>query len=81
MTKTDSGGAVAASRDDVTSILGPLDIEQMIAILALHPTLAEVEQASVWLAGDADVFGAEPPVKGTVAEIVSILAASDEDEG
>lgn len=81
MTKTDSRGAVAASRDDVTSILGPLDIDQMIAILALHPTLAEVEQASVWLAGDADVFGAEPPVKGTAAEIVSILAASDEDEG
>ena len=81
MTKTDSGGAVAASRDEVTSILGPLDIDQIIAILALHPTLAEVEQASVWLAGDADVFGAEPPGKGTAAEIVSLLAASDEAEG
>ncbi len=79
MTNPDSGGA-AATRDDITGILGPIELEQMLAILALHPTIAEVEQASVWLAGDADVFGAEPPIKGTAAEIVTIVTASEEDE-
>ena len=81
MTETDSGGGAAATRDDITGILGPIDFDQMLAILALHPTIAEVEQASVWLSGDADVFGAEPPVKGTAAEIVTIITANDEDEG
>lgn len=80
MTKPDSGGDSAATRDDVTGILGPLDFDQMLAILALHPTVAEVEQASIWLAGDSDVFGAEPPIKGTAAEIVGIVTANDEDE-
>lgn len=80
MTKPDSGGGAAATRDDITGILGPIELEQMLAILALHPTIAEVEQASVWLAGDADVFGAEPPIKGTAAEIVTIVTASEEDE-
>ncbi|MCW5688007.1 MAG: hypothetical protein KIT76_05620 [Pseudolabrys sp.] len=80
MTKPDTGGNHAATRDDVTSILGPLEIDQMLAILALHPTVAEVEQASLWLAGDPDVFGAEPPIKGAAAEIVGIVAANDEDD-
>ena len=38
MPKTESGGVVAASRDGVNSIHGPLDIDQMIALLALRPT-------------------------------------------
>ena len=79
MTELDSGAA--ATRDDVTGILGPLDIDQILAILELHPTVAELEQALVCLSGDADVFGAEPPIKGTAAEIAAIVTAKDEDEG
>lgn len=81
MSKLDSGGDVAATRDDVTTILGPIDIDQVLAILALHPTVAEVEQASLWLSGDNDVFGAEPPIKGAAAEIISIVTANEESEG
>lgn len=52
-----------ASRDEIVAILGPLDEDKLIALVNLRPTVAEVEEASVWLDGDRDVFGAEPPLR------------------
>jgi hypothetical protein len=69
-----------ASSDEVKRILGELDAEQLLDILALHPTLLDVEQASLWLAGDADVFGAGQPLPALAGEIVAILSVDDEEE-
>jgi hypothetical protein len=81
MTKLNSGGtSTAATRDDITSILGELDQAKILAIISLQPTIADVEQASLWLSGDADVFGAAPPVKGKASHIVTILTADEEEE-
>ena len=44
------------------------------------PTIADIEEASVWLAGDADVFGAGEPVKGVASDIVTILTENEEEE-
>ncbi|MGA8999701.1 MAG: hypothetical protein WB463_17645, partial [Pseudolabrys sp.] len=64
MQKPDTGGNAVATDADITSILGNLDADKLLAILSLHPTVAEVEEASIWLSGDADVFDADEPVKG-----------------
>jgi hypothetical protein len=81
MTKLDSGGtSTVATRDDITSILGEIDQDKLIEIVSLQPTIADVEQASLWLSGDADVFGAAPPVKGKASHIVTILTADEEEE-
>ena len=80
MPKPNSGGTALATHQDVQSILGNLDTEQMLAIMSLHPTIADVEEASVWLAGDADVFGAGEPVKGVASDIVTILTENEEEE-
>ncbi|HMA57738.1 MAG TPA: hypothetical protein VKP52_13620 [Pseudolabrys sp.] len=80
MDKLDSGGKVAATDADITSILGPIDSEKVLEILSLHPTIAEVEEAAMWLSGDADVFGANVPVKGNASHIVTILTAEEEEE-
>jgi hypothetical protein len=41
----------------------------MLPILALKPTVTDLEEASMWLAGDPDVF--EPrPLKGVAGQIV-----------
>lgn len=80
MDKLDSGGTVAATDADITSILGPIDSEKVLEILSLHPTIAEVEEAAMWLSGDADVFGANVPVKGNASHIVTILTAEEEEE-
>jgi hypothetical protein len=69
-----------ATHDDVKSILGDLDETKMLPILALQPTVADVEEASVWLGGDADVFGAAEPLKGVASHIVTILTADEEEE-
>jgi len=68
-----------ATRDDIKAILGNIDPEKMLAIVELRPTITDVEAASLWLAGDADVFGAGEPLKGIASDIVAILT-EDEDE-
>jgi len=68
-----------ATYDDVRSILGDLDETKLLPIPALPPTLADVEKASIWLGGDADVFGASEQLSATASQIVTILT-SDEDE-
>ena len=69
-----------ASSDDVKRILGDLYGETLLDIVALHPTILDVEQASLWLAGDADVFGAGQPLPPLAGEIVAILTADEEEE-
>ncbi len=69
-----------ATSDDVARILGNLDETKMLPILALRPTIADVEEASVWLGGDRDVFGPGEPLKGIASRIVTILTADEEEE-
>jgi hypothetical protein len=47
--------------------------------MALQPTVADAEKASLWLAGDADVFGATEPLKFVASKIVTIFTADDEE--
>jgi hypothetical protein len=74
------GPDTAATRDDITEILGEIEADKLLAILSLQPTIADLETASVWLAGDDDVFGSGHPVKGTASDIISILVEGEEDE-
>ena len=69
-----------ATHEEVRSILGDLDPAKMLPIMALRPTVADVEEATIWLAGDRDIFGAGPPLKGTASQIVTILTADEEEE-
>ena len=69
-----------ATHDDVKSILGDFDATKIIPILALRPTVADVEEASMWLGGDPDIFGAAEPLKGIASQIVTILTADEEEE-
>ena len=78
-TETASSGR-PATHDDVRSILGGLDETKMQPILALRPTVADVEEASIWLGGEADVFGAAEPLGDTASEIVAILTADEDEE-
>jgi hypothetical protein len=78
--KPDTGGTAIATHDDIKDILGDLDPAQMLAIMSLRPTIADIEEASVWLEGDADVFGAGEPVKGLASDIVTILTENEDEE-
>jgi hypothetical protein len=52
----------------------------MLPIMALRPTILEIEEASMWLDGDRDVFGPGLPLQGTASQIVAILTADEEEE-
>jgi len=65
---------------DVRRILGVLDETKLLPILALRPTLSDVEEASIWLGGDADVFGAGEPLGATASQIVTILIGDEDEE-
>jgi hypothetical protein len=69
-----------ATADDVARILGNLDATKMLPIMALRPTIADVEEACMWLGGDRDIFGPGPPLKGVASRIVTILTADEEEE-
>jgi len=69
----------SAGSEDIRRVLGNLDEQKLLDIMALRPSVVDVEEASLWLAGDPDVFGGRPlrPVAG---EIVAILTADEEEE-
>jgi hypothetical protein len=68
-----------ATRKDVNDILGDVDDAKMLAIIALRPTVADLERASMWLSGDTDVFGAGQPLKDVASQIVTLLTEDEED--
>jgi hypothetical protein len=73
------GQSATASHDDLTRILGDVDDAKIVEILALKPTLQELEEATLWVTGDGDVLAKEGhPLGGIVAAIVDII--SDEEK-
>jgi hypothetical protein len=48
--------AASAGRDDLRQILGDIEDAKILKILALMPTLADLEEAAAWAAGDGDVL-------------------------
>ncbi len=69
-----------ATARDIRDVLGDMDDVTLSAIMNLRPTIADIEEASMWMAGDRDVFGAGAPLKDVAGEIVSLLAANDEED-
>ena len=65
---------------DVRGVLGDVDDAKVLAILALEPTIADLEMALISLSGDPDIYGAGPPLKGVAGDIVALLTADEEEE-
>lgn len=69
------------SRDDLRRILGDLHDAKTTAILALNPTIAQLEEAALWLAGAGDPLAeAGRPLAGVAARICDILAAAEDED-
>lgn len=80
MRKPDTAGTTLATHNDIKRILGDIDPAELLAIISLRPTIADIEKASVLLEGDPDVFGAGEPVKGVISQIITILTENEEEE-
>ena len=70
----------AATRENVVRITGDVDEHKVLDILALNPTVEEVEEAALWATGDGDILGRTGrPLAGIVADIYEILTADEEE--
>lgn len=81
MTKQPSSdGARPAASADIRKILGDLDDAKVAEILALKPSLADLDDVAVCMAGDHDVLaksGHHVPL--TAARIVELLADEEQE--
>lgn len=84
MSETGSGApdnGDAASHEDLLHIAGEIDEEERAEILALCPSVAELEAAVMWVRGEGDIADrAGRPAAGKVARIVEILAVHEEED-
>lgn len=74
------GTARQAASSDVRKILGDLDDAKVTEILALKPSLADLEDVAICMTGDHDVLaksGHHVPV--TAARIIELLAEEEEE--
>ena len=71
----------SATTEEIRQILGSIDDEQLISILATGATAAEVMEAFEWLSGD-DRLGTdlEHTRRGRVGAVYEILARDIEEE-
>lgn len=67
-----------AAHNDLRDVLGKLDDDKMVAIMALKRTIVDIEEPSMWLSGEADVFGPGRALKDVAARIVTLLKADEE---
>lgn len=71
----------ALTRDDVVSIVGPVDDELVAAIVATQATAEQLAQAVAWANNDeALINNGQPLPSGLVAELVDLLSPEDEEE-
>ena len=71
--------AEPAASSEVRRILGELEDDKVAEILALRPTVADLEDVAVCMAGDHDVLAKSGHhVPATAARIVELLAQQEE---
>ena len=72
--------AAAATPQDVQRLLGDLDQATLAAIMALLPTLAEVETAALWAAGEGETLPERHQPRRIVEAILDLIAVDEDEE-
>jgi len=67
-------------RDDLRRILGDIDDVKVAEILALNPSLNDVEEAAAWLIGDRDILARDGRELTSAARAIVELLSTDEEE-
>jgi hypothetical protein len=65
--------------EEIARLLGEVDAETLLAIIALHPTPADLEEAALRIAGNGEALGGKPAT-GLVAAILDLLETDQEDQ-
>jgi hypothetical protein len=77
----DSPNGATATRDNLVSIVGHIDERKVLDILALRPTISQIEEAAIWATGNGDVLAkGGRSLSGVPADIFEILTSGEEEE-
>ncbi len=72
---------MALTRDEVESVLGPIDDVLAAEVIATGASLAELEQAWAWInADEAQLNEFQPLPTGRVAAVIEILSTPDDEQ-
>ncbi|TAL76594.1 MAG: hypothetical protein EPN75_14125 [Beijerinckiaceae bacterium] len=72
---------MSLTREEVTSVLGPVDDALAAEVLATGASLAELSEAWAWLnADEAQLNAYRPMPTGRVAQLIDILSPPDEEQ-
>ncbi len=66
---------VLANSEDIRHLLGDLDQHAILDILALRPTVTQIEEAALRIQGEDEVVARIRPASVTVAKIVELAGA------
>ena len=68
-----------AKLHEITAVLVDIEAAKAEAILATGATVAEIEEAQAWAAGESDVMGGDlaRPLCGRVAAVYEILSTEE----
>lgn len=82
MSRLSKNVSVFATRADIDRLLGEIGDDGVVAVLALTPTLQEVEEAAAWLdAREPSTPRQTHPQTLRVAQIIEIADRDDEEPG
>lgn len=68
-----SAQQTVVTADDVQRILGGLDALTLVEVMAMRPSIADLEQASAWLGGQWHLFSPTRPLRPVAGQIVNLL--------
>ena len=74
------GNTAAATSQDVRRLLGDQDLATLTAIMALSPSLAEVEAAALWAAGEGETLPERHQPRRIVEAILDLIAVDEDEE-
>ena len=78
---SNSGHAPLAVRADVVKLFGDLEDEDILQLLALQPTVMELQEAAGWMEGEGDILArAGHPMTPRIAGILEIVDRRDEED-
>jgi len=77
-TQTAAQSARLAGSEDIRRLFRHIDDHTVAAILALRPTMAQLEEAVARASGAGDIFADRGPEHGVVARILDLTKELDE---
>ena len=78
MEKSHPESARVAGSDDIRRLFRHIDDHTVAAVLALKPTVAQLEEAAARASGAGDIFAGLGPEHGVVARIIELVGELDE---